>query len=128
MDWSALTLIDMARLGFAGALLALGFLCIAGGALGMARFPDFYTRLHAQRVSDAVGVVIVILALAAASPDLRTALKLALLAILVIAVSPLIAQLNAHAAHTAGLAPIAGSYVAPRPGADAAAPRKDSTP
>jgi multicomponent Na+:H+ antiporter subunit G len=118
----------MARLTVGAALVLLGLVCIAGGTLGMARFPDFYTRLHAQRVSDAVGVVIVILGLAAVSPNAPTALKLALLAILVIAVSPLIAQLNAHAAHAAGLAPIAGPYVAPRPGQDANPPREDSPP
>ncbi|MEJ0060494.1 MAG: hypothetical protein WDM79_13375 [Terricaulis sp.] len=43
-------------------------------------------------------------------------LRLALLAALIVAMAPTLAHLAANAAHGAGLSPLAGPYVAPRPG------------
>ena len=103
-------------LSFLGALLiviSLGLM--AGGTLGLLRFPDFYTRLHAARVADGLGGVLFILGLALVSGDGGVALRLVLLAALVAALGPTISQLAANAAHAAGLAPLAGSYRAPRP-------------
>lgn len=104
-----------AALGLAIALVGLVF--IAGGVLGLLRFPDFYTRLHAARVADGVGAVLVCLGLALAANDGAVSLRLLLLALLVAAVGPLLAQLAANAAHAGGLAPLTGRFVAPRPGA-----------
>jgi multicomponent Na+:H+ antiporter subunit G len=109
--------VDIVRLGLGGLLVALGLVFMAGGAIGLLRFPDFYTRLHAAGVSDAVGGVILIAGLAVTAWDAGMTLKLALLAGLIIALSPTIAHLAANAAHAAGLAPLAGPYTAPRPGA-----------
>jgi len=102
--------LDLVRAGVGGLVAALGLVFIAGGVLGMLRFPDFYTRLHAARVSDGVGAVLVCLGLAI------MALRLLLLALLIGAIGPLIAQLIANAAHVGGLAPLSGRYAAPRPG------------
>ena len=103
-------------LSFLGALLiVIGLGLMAGGALGLLRFPDFYTRLHAVRVADGLGGVVFILGLALVSGDGGVALRLVLLAALVAALGPTISQLAANAAHAAGLAPLAGSYRAPRP-------------
>lgn len=112
----ALLLAEALRFGASGALVAIGLVFMAGGALGMVRFPDFYTRLHALGVSDAVGAVIVLAGLAVAAWDARIALKLVMLAALIVAAAPTISHMSANAAHAAGLAPIAGAYTAPRPG------------
>lgn len=112
----ALTIIDIVRLGASGLVIALGLVLMAGGVIGVLRFPDFYTRLHASGVANAVGMVVVIIGLAIAAWDWRIALKLVLLAALVAACAPTLAHLSANAAHAAGLSPIAGPYVAPRPG------------
>ncbi len=109
--------LDLLRTGFGGLIALGGVVFIAGGALGMLRFPDFYTRLHAARVSDSLGAVLVCLGLALMAQDGAIALRLVLLAVLIGAVGPLIAQLIANAAHVGGLAPLAGRYTAPRPGA-----------
>jgi multicomponent Na+:H+ antiporter subunit G len=122
MSLETLSLLDLARLGLGGALVALGLLFMLGGVIGVLRFPDFYTRLHAAGVSDAVGAVIVLAGLAVSSADGAIVLKLALLAGLIIAVAPTLAHLGANAAHTGGLSPLAGPYVAPRPGATRADP------
>jgi multicomponent Na+:H+ antiporter subunit G len=103
-------------LSLAGGLVMLvGLVLMAGGALGLLRFPDFYTRLHAVRVADGPGAVIFILGLAVASGDAAIALRLVLLAALVATLGPTMSQLLANGAHAAGLAPLSGPYTAPRP-------------
>jgi len=104
-------------LSFFGALLiVIGLVLMAGGTLGLLRFPDFYTRLHAVRVADGLGAGAFLLGLALVSGDGGVALRLVLLAALLAALGPTMSQLAANAAHSAGLAPLAGSYRAPRPG------------
>jgi multicomponent Na+:H+ antiporter subunit G len=98
-----------------GVLVVIGLTFIAGGTLGLLRFPDFYTRLHAVRVADGLGAVVFLVGLAVVSGEGAVAWKLLLLAALVAALGPTLSQLLANAAHAAGLAPIAGPYRAPRP-------------
>lgn len=114
-----LAVFDVARFALGALLIVLGLAFMAGGAIGRLRFPDFYTRLHAAGVSDAVGAVIVLVGLAFVAGDGATALRVLLLAALIAAVSPVIAHMTANAAHAGGLAPLAGPYTAPRPGKDA---------
>lgn len=109
--------LEVVRLGLSGLVIAAGLLLIAGGALGLLRFPDLYTRLHAANVADVVGSVVVVLGLAIAAPDWGIAVRLMLLAGLLVAVGPTLTHLVAQTAHAAGLAPISGQYAAPRPGA-----------
>lgn len=114
---------DLLRLGAGALLVTAGFVFIGGGVLGLLRFPDLYTRLHAGSAADRVGTVIVIAGLAAVASDWAVALRLGLLAALIIAAGPLLTHAVAAGAHAAGLAPIAGRYRAPRPGA-----RRGETP
>lgn len=109
--------LDILRAGLGSIIAVAGVVFIVGGALGILRFPDFYTRLHAARVSDSVGAVLVCLGLALMANDIAVALRLVLLAVLIGAIGPVIAQLIANAAHVGGLAPLSGRYTAPRPGA-----------
>ncbi|ANP44916.1 monovalent cation/H(+) antiporter subunit G [Candidatus Viadribacter manganicus] len=109
--------LEFLQLGVSGIVVAAGLLLIAGGSLGLLRFPDLYTRLHAANVADVVGSVIVVIGLAIAAPDWAIAVRLLLLAALLMALGPTLTHLVAQAAHAAGLAPIAGRYAAPRPGA-----------
>lgn len=109
--------IEIARLALSGAVVAVGLALMAGGALGLLRFPDLYTRLHAANAADVAGSVVVIIGLAVVAPDVATVLRLLMLAALIVALGPTLTQLVAQAAHAAGLAPIAGRYAAPRPGA-----------
>ena len=108
---------EVLRLVVSGVIVAAGLVLIAGGALGLLRFPDLYTRLHAANVADVVGSVVVVLGLAVAAPDWGVGVRLLLLAGLLMAVGPTLTHLVAQAAHAAGLSPIAGKYSAPRPGA-----------
>ncbi|MBX9746725.1 MAG: monovalent cation/H(+) antiporter subunit G [Hyphomonadaceae bacterium] len=108
--------LEFVRMGAGGLIALFGVIFVAGGTLGVLRFPDFYTRLHAARVSDGVGAVLVCLGLALLAHDGAVAARLVLLALLIGAIGPLISQLSANAAHVGGLAPLSGQYTAPRPG------------
>lgn len=114
MDVSAV--LDLVRTALSGVVVAIGLMLMAGGALGLLRFPDVYTRLHAANVADAVGPVIIVLGLVIAAPDWNVAFRLILLAVLIASAGPTLTHLIAQAAHAAGLAPLAGRFTAPRPG------------
>lgn len=107
--------IEVVRTGLGAALAVSGLVFIAGGMLGFLRFPDFYTRLHAVRVSDSAGAVLVCLGLAILARDGAVTLRIVLLAVLIGGLGPLMAQLVANAAHAGGLAPLSGRFTAPRP-------------
>src|SRR5689334_19168933 len=100
------------HLALSGGVIALGLAIMLGGALGMLRFPDFYTRLHAQNAGDGVGGVIVLVGMLIASPNQDFAIRLALLAVLWAVVHPTFVEMQAKAAHSGGLSPIAGPYAA----------------
>lgn len=114
--------LELARMGLGAAFIVLGLAFIAGGVIGLLRFPDFFTRLHACNVITGVGATLVLIGLAVVAPDGPTAIKIVLMGVLLAAVAPTIAHLTANAAHSAGLAPLAGPYTAPRPGAKRAEP------
>jgi multicomponent Na+:H+ antiporter subunit G len=111
------SVLDLVRYALSGIVVLTGLVFMLGGTLGVLRFPDFYTRLHAARVADAVGATILVLGLALCARDGATMLRLLLLAALVAALGPTLSHLLANAAHAAGLAPTVGRYTAPRPGA-----------
>ena len=110
-------LFDLARLGLGGLLATVGIAFLCGGAIGVLRFPDFYTRIHAASVIAGVGACLVIAALAVTAADLALALRLGLLGALIAVLNPTLTHVAASAAHAAGLAPLAGRYTVPRPGA-----------
>ncbi len=102
--------------GLGGGFVAFGALLIVGAGIGMLRFPDLYTRIHAVNV-DGLGVALALFGLALAANDGAMAFELGLLALLVLVLGPVQATLVANAAHSGGLAPLAGRYSSPRPGA-----------
>lgn len=40
--------------------MSIGFLFLAIGALGVLKFPDFFTRIHAAGVGDTLGMLLII--------------------------------------------------------------------
>ena len=89
-------------------LFGLGGLLVVAGALGILRFPDFYTRLHAAGVTDTIGADLVLLAMALQADDPITVLKLALIFVFLILTSPVSTHAAAHAAFVGGLNPLTG--------------------
>jgi multicomponent Na+:H+ antiporter subunit G len=101
-----------------GSILALGgALAIAVGVLGLLRFPDAYNRLHATSAGHFFGAPLFVIGMAVMADTWHLALRLILLALLIVVAMPAIAHFAAATAHAAGLTPITGPYRAPRPGA-----------
>ena len=89
----------------ASVFLALGFFFIFTGVLGILRFPDFYTRLHAMGKTDTLGVALMALGIAVlAGPTLNGA-KILFVIMFVGMASPIATHALGRAAHRAGLVP-----------------------
>jgi multicomponent Na+:H+ antiporter subunit G len=91
----------------AAACLAGGLLCIVSG-IGVLRFPDFYTRLHAASITDTASVGLVLIGMALMAPHWLVLVKLLCIFIFMFLTSPAAAHALANAAHVAGLQPRIG--------------------
>lgn len=74
-------------------------------AVGILRFPDIYTRLHAAAKAGPVGAGFVLLAVAISADDLAVSLRALAAIIFLILTSPISAHLLARAAYRAGVLP-----------------------
>lgn len=88
-----------------GIALILGALLLISGAVGLLRFPDFYTRMHAAGVTDTLATVLTILGLMLIAGWNQALIKLALIVVFVLFTSPTAAHALAKAAQHGGLTP-----------------------
>jgi multicomponent Na+:H+ antiporter subunit G len=100
--------LETVRLVASYAVLAIGLAFVLVGAVGVVRFPDFYTRLHAAGVTDTLGAELVLLGLIIQADSLLTAAKLALIGLFLFLTSPTATHAVANAAYTAGVEPLLG--------------------
>jgi multicomponent Na+:H+ antiporter subunit G len=84
-------------------LLLAGAFFFLAGTLGLLRFPDVYTRLHALTKADNVGLGLVVLGLALQSDTLAGAGKLLLIWLLVMLAGASSANLIARGALRRGI-------------------------
>jgi multicomponent Na+:H+ antiporter subunit G len=76
------------------------------GALGLVRFPDVYTRLHATSKCDTGGAMSILLALAVSvNAPLLIRLKFVLLAFLIALINPMLSHAIARGAYKRGIKP-----------------------
>lgn len=85
------------------ALLVAGAFFFLVGTVGLLRFPDVYTRLHALTKVDNLGLGLVVLGLIVQADSWSIALKLLLIWLLAAAASATICHLIAGAALRAGV-------------------------
>ncbi|MEQ8401980.1 MAG: monovalent cation/H(+) antiporter subunit G [Roseitalea porphyridii] len=78
-------------------LTAAGVVFFVAGTVGMLRFPDAHSRLHALTKADNLGLGLVVLGAMLQADGLFSVLKLALIWILVIVASAVAAQTIARA-------------------------------
>lgn len=89
-------------------------MCLVGavlaiiGTIGVLRFPDFYTRLHAASVIDTSAATIAIAGMMLLAPDWLVAFKLLAVWLFLFLTGPTAGHALANAAHTAGLEPKMG--------------------
>ena len=88
------------------ALLAMGTVIMVFGALGILRFPDVYTRLHASTKCDTGGALSILIATAliiSAPPMVKV--KILVITFLIIMINPMISHAIARGAHRSGVEP-----------------------
>lgn len=86
-------------------LLCIGAFFFFAGTLGLLRFPDVYSRLHALAKADNLGLGCILLGLALQSESLAAALKLMLIWPLVLAASAGVSYAIARRADALGIKP-----------------------
>jgi len=82
-----------------------GFLCISG-AVGLIRFPDFFTRMHAASVTDTLATALIVGGLLLQSDAWIVQVKLVMVLIFVLLTSPTASHALAKAALHGGLQPL----------------------
>jgi multicomponent Na+:H+ antiporter subunit G len=88
-----------------GVFLIVGAIFSLTATIGVLRFPDIYTRLHAAAKAGPVGAGFVLLAVAVAALDAATALRAIIGIVFLVLTAPVAAHLLARAAYLAGVAP-----------------------
>ncbi len=85
-------------------LLTGSFLCISGG-VGILKFPDFYTRMHAVGVTETLATAMILIGLMLQNPDALVLLKLLFILLLTLLIGPTASHALAQAAIKNGLKP-----------------------
>lgn len=95
------TLMDI---GSAIFLLIGSFLYVSGG-VGILRFPDFYTRMHAVGVTETLATAMILIGLMLQNPDGLVVLKLMIILLMTLFISPTASHALAKAAVQNNLMP-----------------------
>lgn len=82
----------------AGVLVVAGAVFFVAGTVGLVRFPDVYTRLHALSKADNLGLGLIVLGLAVSADRVLDVVHLALVWLLVLLASATSAHLIARRA------------------------------
>ncbi|MEO1311261.1 MAG: monovalent cation/H(+) antiporter subunit G [Pseudomonadota bacterium] len=93
---------------FSWALFVAGGGFLLAGAIGLVRFPDFYTRIHAAGVTDTLGADLILLGMAFQATTWIELAKLFLIAAFMFMTSPTTSHATAHAAWVRGMNPMLG--------------------
>ncbi len=86
-------------------LIFCGLVFFLAGTVGLIRFPDVYTRLHALTKADNVGLGFVVIGLMLQADSWRVVVKLALIDMLVLIASATVCHLIAQASHQKNIKP-----------------------
>lgn len=92
-----------------GVFLTVGCFFIVVAAIGVVRFPDFYTRMHPAGKGDTLGQAIIIMGLVIYEGFSLVTVKLVLLMGLIFLVNPAATHFMAKAAYLAGVKPLEGT-------------------
>ena len=77
-------MLDWLAWGVSWLLIAIGCVFLVGGAVGLLRLPDLYTRLHASSVTDTGGAIFIILGLMIQAISLHDSMLIAFKLLLVL--------------------------------------------
>lgn len=85
--------------------IVLGSFFTIVGAVGMVRFPDFWSRLHAASITDSGGVILLILGMCIQAGFTLITVKLIVIGIFLFITGPTSTHAIANAAMVSGLRP-----------------------
>jgi multicomponent Na+:H+ antiporter subunit G len=86
-------------------LLFGSFLCLSGG-VGILRFPDFYTRMHAAGVTDTLAAAMILIGLMLQNPETLVIIKLMFILLMTLFISPAASHALGQAAVLNNLPPL----------------------
>jgi multicomponent Na+:H+ antiporter subunit G len=98
------TILDVLSWIFIGA----GSILVLTGGIGLLRFPDFYTRIHAAGITDTMGAWLMLIGLMFVAGWTLVTAKLVMLLLFLAITSPLSSHALAKAAYMRGLHPMLG--------------------
>ena len=81
-------------------LVLIGVFFLVMGGVGLVRFPDFYTRMHAAGKCDTLGVLLVLIGLAIYEGATLSSAKILLIAVFMFLTSPTATHAIARSAVT----------------------------
>ncbi|MCT2584428.1 monovalent cation/H(+) antiporter subunit G [Actinophytocola gossypii] len=84
-------------------LLAAGALFVVSGGVGLLRFPDFYTRVHAAGITDSAGAGLILLGLLLRTPSWETGVRLLVIMLFLALTGPTASYVLAFAARRDGV-------------------------
>ena len=99
----------------AGVLVVVGSLFCFLAALGVLRFPDVFTRMHAATKAGILGAGLILLGAAVASGDVAVILRAIVGMAFLVLTGPVSAHLLARAALLAGVVPVTTSNIGAAP-------------
>jgi multicomponent Na+:H+ antiporter subunit G len=111
-----------------GGIALAGVLVSILGAVGVLRFPDVYTRIHAASVTDTGGATLVLLGLCLIAGATAVTIKLVIVWLLILLTTPAAANALANAAYSSGHHPRIGTFQLTRPGDRRKTPRGGEEP
>jgi len=110
-----------------GILLCFGAAFCVIGALGLLRFPDVYSRMHASGIVDTLGSALILLGLMLEPTHWTVAVKLAGILFFLYITSSTATHALAHAAFTSGIEPVGEKAAGERAAGDTATGRLSAT-
>lgn len=93
-----------------GGFVVIGVALSILGAVGVLKFPDVYTRIHAASITDTAGASLVLLGLCLIAGLSLATLKLAFIWMFVMLTTPVAANALANAAFGSGHKPRIGTF------------------
>lgn len=95
------------------ALFLIGGAAVIVGSIGLVRFPDFYTRMHAAGITDTAGAELMLIAMALQAPNWQVVAKLVFIGVFLFFTSPTATHAVSHAAWIVGQKPLVGRELKP---------------
>ncbi|MCY4139260.1 MAG: monovalent cation/H(+) antiporter subunit G [Rhodobacteraceae bacterium] len=90
-------------------LILAGSVFLVTGAIGLIRFPDFWSRLHALSVLDSAGVLLLLAGMCIQGGWSLVTVKLVIIGLFLLITGPTATHALANAALVSGLRPLSGT-------------------